>query len=113
MGEKDESILVQVIISSTELFEGRLLYDAIVEKAQENDLDGATVLRGVEGFGAGSRIHKKQPFRTSDDIPVVIMFVDKADRIQKFLPVLNQMVKKGLVIQTGATVIVHRHTGEH
>jgi PII-like signaling protein len=112
MSENDECILIQVIVSSTELFEGKLLYDAIVEMAQENGLDGATVLRGVEGFGAGGHIHKKQPFRTSDDIPVVIMLVDKVDRIQQFLPVLNKMVKKGLVIQTGATVLVHRHSGD-
>lgn len=104
-----EGQLLRVFIGETEYFEGKLLYDAIILKAREQGIAGATVVRGFEGYGASSRIHKVEALRKSEDIPVVIEIVDKAERIHSFLPIVEKMVTKGLIILEKINIIAYRH----
>jgi PII-like signaling protein len=92
-----DAILLRIFIGEDDRYEHRPLYEAIVLKAREMHLDGATVLRGPMGFGASSRLHSAKILRLSDDLPLVIEIVDSKDKIDAFLPVLDGMVKSGLV----------------
>ena len=92
-----DAVLLRVFFGEDDKF-GRLpLYEAIVLKAREMHLAGATVLRGPMGFGHSSRIHTTKILRLSEDLPIVIEIVDAEDRINEFLPVLDSMIGSGLV----------------
>lgn len=84
------------------------LYEAIVRAAREHGMAGATVLRGVMGFGAHSVVHTAKILRLAEDLPLVIEIIDRADRIQSFLPVVDEMVTEGLVTIEKARVIAYR-----
>ena len=92
-----ESVLLRVFIGESDRWEGRPLYEAIVLKAREQHLAGATVLRGPMGFGKSSRLHTSKILRLSEDLPLVIEIVDSEEKINAFLPVLDGMVGGGLV----------------
>ena len=92
-----ESLLLRIFTGETDKFEGRPLYKAIVEEARKHGMAGATVLRGILGFGANSRIHTSQILRLSEDLPLIIEIVDTEDRINTFLPRLDEMINEGLV----------------
>lgn len=106
-----ESVLLRVFIGESDRFEGRPLYEAIVETARKKGMAGATVLRGVLGFGANSRIHTSKILRLSEDLPLVIEIVDTEEKIEAFLPGLDEMIGEGLVTLEKARVIVYRHNG--
>ena len=89
--------LLRIFFGERDQFEGRPLYEAIVLKAREMHLGGATVLRGPMGFGHSSRLHTSTILRLSDDLPLVIEIVDSEERIAGFLPVLDTMMDSGLV----------------
>lgn len=89
--------LVRIYVGDTDQWHGKPLYSAIVERAHQQGLAGATVTRGLEGYGATSRIHTARILRLSEDLPVVIDIVDREDRIAGFLPLLDEMVTEGLV----------------
>ena len=107
-----EAILLRVFIGESDRIEGKLLYEAIVEEARKKNLAGATVLRGILGFGANSRIHTSKILRLSEDLPVVVEIVDEEKKIQKFLPQLDKMVAEGLVTMEKAHVIAYRHNSK-
>jgi len=107
-----ESQLLRVFIDETDRWHGRLLYQAIVEKAREMGMAGATVLHGIMGFGAHSRMHESHVLRLSENLPVVIEIVDKTERIEAFLPVLDEMVQEGLVTLENVKVMAYRHSAE-
>ena len=86
----------------------RSLYEAIVQEARKRGLAGATVFRGFEGFGAHSRVHTARILRLSEDLPIVVEIVDTEEKIQAFLPALDEMVKEGLATVEKATVIFYR-----
>ncbi|CAN5343221.1 DUF190 domain-containing protein [soil metagenome] len=92
-----EATLLRVFIGETDRYEGRPLYEAIVLKARELHLAGATVLRGPMGYGHSSRLHTVKILRLSEDLPIVIDIVDSDEKIEAFLPVLDQMMGSGLV----------------
>lgn len=104
-----EAQLVRIFIGESDRKDGRPLYEAIVLRARELGLAGATVLRGLEGFGAASRIHTAHVLRLSDDLPIVVEIVDREDRIAAFLPELDAMVGEGLVTIEKVRVISYRH----
>ena len=85
------------------------MYEAIVEEARRRGLAGATVLRGTLGYGAASRIHTAKILRLSEDLPMVVEIVDEADKINQFLPDLDQMIGEGLVTIEKVEVLVYRH----
>ena len=92
-----DAVLVRIFFGEDDRFENRPLHEAIVLKARELQLGGATVLRGHMGFGHSSRIHTTKILRLSQDLPVIVEIVDSKDKIDTFLPVLDGMMSSGLV----------------
>jgi PII-like signaling protein len=90
-----QALLLRIFIGEDDRHEGRPLYEAIVLKAREMHLAGATVLRGPMGFGPSSRLHTTKILRLSEDLPLVIEMVDSEEKIDDFLPVLDQMMSSG------------------
>ena len=111
MKMEGEGQLVRIFIGESDHWEGRPLYEAIVLAAREHGLAGATVLRGLAGFGANSRIHTIKVLRLSEDLPIVIEIVDRPDRIASFLPTLDKMVTEGMVTLEKVSILVYRHNG--
>ena len=104
-----EAELLRIFIGESDKYKGKPLYEAIVLLAREKGLAGATVLKGVMGFGAASRIHTAKVLRLSDDLPMIIEIVDKPERIQKILPELDAMIQEGLITLETIKVIAYRH----
>jgi hypothetical protein len=92
-----QAVLLRIFIGENDRFGGSPLYEVIVLKAREQHLAGATVLRGPMGFGASSRLHTAKILRLSEDLPLVIEIVDSEDRINAFLPTLDEVMTSGLV----------------
>ncbi len=103
-----EALLLRVFLGEADRHEGRPLYEAIVLEARRLGLAGATVLQGFMGFGAHSRIHTAKVLQLSEDLPVVVEIVDTQDKIRAFLPVLDGMVREGLVTLEKVQVISYR-----
>jgi uncharacterized protein len=93
----ENALLLRIFLGQDERHEHQPLYEAIVMKAREHHLAGATVLRGPMGFGHSSRIHTTKVLRLSQDLPVVVEIVDSEAKINAFLPVLDAMIGSGLV----------------
>ena len=103
-----EAMLLRVFIGESDRWKHAPLYEAIVLKARELQLAGATVLRGPMGYGKSSRLHTAKILRLSMDLPLVIELVDTEEKIQAFLPVLDEMMKGGLVTLEKVRVIDYR-----
>ncbi len=103
-----DGYLLRVFIGESDRWHGRPLYEAIVLKARELHLAGATVLRGPMGFGAKSRIHTAKILRLSEDLPIVIEIVDSKEKIDSLLPHIDEMVSDGLVTLEKVQVIQYR-----
>jgi PII-like signaling protein len=97
MQNPQEATLLRIFFGEDDKYESLPLYEAIVLKAREMHLGGATVLRGNVGFGHSSRIHTTKILRLSQDLPMIVEIVDSKDKIDAFLPVLDQMIGSGLV----------------
>jgi PII-like signaling protein len=91
-----EGHLLRIFIGENDRYENLPLYEWIVRKAREHGLAGATVLRGLEGFGAQSRLHTAKILRLSSDLPIVVEIVDTKDKIESFIPTIDEAVKEGL-----------------
>lgn len=104
-----DGVLLRVFIGSSDKFEGKPLYESIVQKVRELGLAGATVLRGTEGFGAHSVVHKSSLLEMSTDLPVVIEIVDSNDKVQLLLPHLEKMVQEGMITMEYVTILMYRH----
>lgn len=100
--------LLRIFIGESDKWKGKPLYEAIVTKARELHLGGATVLRGPMGFGASSRIHTSKILRLSDDLPIVIEIVDSKAKIDELMPHIDEMVTEGLVTLEPVRVIHYR-----
>src|SRR6266542_2390950 len=103
-----EAMLLRIFIGESDRWEHKPLYEAIVLKARETHLAGATVLRGPMGFGKSSRLHTAKILRLSMDLPIVIEIVDAEEKIQQFLPMLDGMLTGGLVTTEKMTVVEYR-----
>ena len=103
--------LLRIYVGESDKWEGRPLYEVIVHAAREAGLAGATVLRGVMGYGRHSRMHTAKILRSSEDLPVVIEIADAAEKVDAFLPTLDEIVLEGLV--TVEKVRVLRYGGGH
>jgi hypothetical protein len=103
-----EGKLLRLFIGESDTWEGKPLYRAIVERVREEGLAGATVLRGIEGFGASSVLHTTRLLELSSDLPIVIEIVDREDRIERILPVIDEMVGDGLLTVERVHVIDYR-----
>ncbi|MFZ5991279.1 MAG: DUF190 domain-containing protein [Deinococcota bacterium] len=104
-----EAKLVRIFIGESDRWQGKPLYEAIVLEAKRQGLAGATVFKGVMGFGAHSRIHSAKILQLSEDLPVMIEIVDAEEKVRAFLPALEAMVGEGLVTMERVEVIRYRH----
>lgn len=100
--------LLRLFIGESDRWHGKPLYQAIVERARDEGLAGATVIRGIEGFGAHAHLHTARILRLSEDLPVVVEIVDTEENIRRVLPMLDEMVGEGLVTLEKVEVIVYR-----
>jgi len=103
-----DAVLLRIFIGESDRWEHKPLYEAIVLKAREMHLAGATVLRGPMGFGKSSRLHTAKILRLSMDLPLVIEIIDSEEKIQQFLPVLDPMMGGGLLTMEKVKVIEYR-----
>jgi PII-like signaling protein len=94
-----------IFIGESDQYGHKPLYVEIVERAHQAGLAGATVVRGFEGFGASSHIHTARILRMSDDLPVVVIIVDQVDRIDAFLPTLDELITEGLVVREDVEIV--------
>ncbi|WP_304224105.1 DUF190 domain-containing protein [Gracilinema caldarium] len=112
MHSEEKDILLRIFIGENDHHKGRPLYEAIVKKARELDLAGATVLRGIMGFGADSRLKSAHILDLSNDLPIVIEIIDKPEQIDKLIPFLDEVVTEGLVTIESIRVLKYRnHSG--
>jgi len=105
-----EAQRLRAYVGESDQYHGRPLYEAIVALAREQGLAGATVTRGVLGFGANSRIHTAKILRLSEDLPMIVEIVDTAEKVQKLLPQLDAMITEGLITVDSVNVHVYRHS---
>ena len=103
-----EGQLLRIFIGESDRWPGKPLYEAIVEVARREGLAGATVIRGIEGFGADSHLHTTRILRLSQDLPVVVEIVDREEAIARVLPELDKMVGEGMVTLERVHVISYR-----
>lgn len=108
MKQTEQATLLRIYLSESDRWHGRPLYEQIVLKARELGLAGATVLRGIMGFGAGSRVHTTKIERLAEDLPVVIEIVDSAERLALLTPLLDERLADGLVTMEEVRVARYR-----
>jgi len=104
-------LLARIYIGESDTWQGRPLYEAIVHLLRDRGLAGATVLRGIEGFGAKHHIHTTRILRLSEDLPILIEVVDVEERVRAVLPQLDAMVTGGLITLERVEVIAYRADG--
>ena len=105
----EEGELLRVFIGESDRWEGKPLYEALIFKAREMGLAGATMLRGLMGYGAASRVHTAKILRLSEDLPIIVEIVDSREKIAAFLPTIDEMIQEGLVTLERVRVILYRH----
>ncbi|MBI3949484.1 MAG: DUF190 domain-containing protein [Acidobacteria bacterium] len=101
--------MLRIYIGEDDKWEGVPLYEAIVKKLRELDIAGATVLRGIMGYGARQRIHKFRLLALSTDLPIMITVVEKPEKIERLIPVLDEMVADGLIALSDVEIIKYSH----
>lgn len=101
-------LLVRIYLGESDTWKGRPLYQAIVERLRERGLSGATVLRGIEGFGAKQHLHSTRILSLSEDLPILVEAVDTEERIRAILPELDEMLADGLITLEKVEVIAYR-----
>ena len=107
----EDAELLRIFVGADHRYNRKPLYEAIVFAAREQRLAGATVVSGAMGFGANSRIHTAKILRLSEDLPVVIEIVDTPEKIAAFLPIVDEMMDKGMITIEPIKVIAYRHAG--
>ena len=100
--------LLRIYVGESDTWHGKPLYQAIVERVREEGLAGATVIRGIEGFGRTSRLHTARILRLSEDLPVLIEIVDTEERVEEILPLLDDMISEGLVTIEAVQILAYR-----
>jgi PII-like signaling protein len=97
--------MIRIHFGENDRWQGKPLYEAIVKEAHQRDLAGATAYRGIEGYGASSRIHQKHFLGLSSDLPIMVTIIDEAPKIEAFMPLLQGMVSEGLIAISDVDVI--------
>ena len=103
-----EGKLLRIFIGEADQWQGQPLYEAIVQLARKEGMAGATALKGFMGFGCKSHMHTSKILRMSEDLPIIIEMVDSEEKITRFLPHLDEMVKEGLITLERANVVMYR-----
>lgn len=107
-----EGKLLRLFIGESDTWHGKPLYQAIVERVRAAGMAGATVIRGIEGFGADSHLHTSRILRLSEDLPVVIEIVDTPERIDEIVPILDEMVTEGMLTLERVQIVSYRSSAE-
>ena len=107
-----EGKLLRLFIGESDTWHGKPLYQAIVERVRREGFAGATVLRGIEGFGADSHLHTSRILRLSEDLPVVIEIVDTPEQIDRVVPILDEMVGEGMLTLERVQIVSYRSSDE-
>ena len=105
----EEGCLLRIFIGESDRHDGRPLYEWLVQQARESGLAGTTVLRGIQGFGAHSRLHVAKIMRLSTDLPIIVEVVDTTEKIEAFLPLVDENVKEGLATVEKVRIRLYRH----
>jgi hypothetical protein len=105
----EEGMALRIFIGETERHKGKALYEQIVLKAKDLKLSGATVVRGLMGFGADSHMHTAKLLSLSDNSPIVIEIIDSEENLNKFLPFLDEVIVEGMVTVEKVKVFRYRH----
>ncbi len=111
MNSQQTGMLLRVFIGESDRQEGTPLYQWIVKAAREEGLAGATVLRGLEGFGAGRKLHQAKVLRLAEDLPLVVEIVDREEKIRAFLPRLEAVIEGGMVTLERVEIHIYRAKG--
>ena len=106
------ALLVRIYIGEADHRDGKPLYQAIVAFLRDQDIAGATVFRGIEGFGANAHLHTTRLLRLSEDLPILVEVVDEEARLRAILPELDTMVGDGLITLEAVEVVAYRGTGQ-
>ncbi len=101
--------MLRIHFGEDDQWQGRPLYEAIVERCRKLDIAGATVYRGIEGYGASTMIRRSHMFHLSADAPILVQVIDTAENIQRLIPVLDEMVQEGLIAMSDVEVIKYVH----
>ncbi len=109
MKVSEDAVLLRIFIGESDKIKGKPLFEEIVKEARRLDMAGATVLRGIMGFGADSRMHSTKLLTISEDLPIIIEIVDCKDKIDKLMPFIDEHVVEGLVTRETVHVIKYRH----
>ena len=104
----EEGYLLRIFVGESDKHEGRPLYEWLVLRARERGLAGATVIRGVMGFGPSSRIYTSKILRLSEDLPMIVEIVDSLEKLESFLAEIEGVIQEGLVTMEGARVRIYR-----
>ena len=107
---QSQAKMMRILIGEEDRWHDKPLYQALVEALRANDIAGVTVYRGILGYGANRRIHKGSTLKLSHDAPILLTVVDTEPKLRAFFPVLDQMVKQGLVVLSDVDVIKYSHT---
>ncbi len=107
----ENGVKLRIYIGESDTWKGENLYSAIVLKAREMKLAGATVFRGIMGYGANSHIHTAKVLRLSEDLPVLIEIVDTEENINRIMPFIQETVRQGMVTQEKINVKLYRGEG--
>ena len=105
----ETGVLIRIFVGESDTYNGIPLYEAIIKRARKLNMAGATVVRGIMGFGATSRIHTSKILMLSEDLPIVIELVDSEEKINHLMPFLDENVKEGLITMENVKVIKYRH----
>ncbi len=104
----EEGVLLRIFIGEADTIKGKPLYEVILLKAKDLGLAGVTVLKGIMGFGAHTRIHTSKVLRLSEDLPIVIEIIDREEKIEEIQPFLDEVVQEGLITKEKVKVIKYR-----
>ena len=104
----EDGKLLRIFVGEADKWQGKPLYEEIILLAKKKSMAGATAVKGFMGFGCKSHMHTTKLLRLSEDLPVVIEIVDSEEKINAFLPLLDEMVKEGLITLEKATVVMYR-----
>ena len=100
--------LLRIFIGEADKWNGKPLYEEIIFLAKKNGLAGATAIKGFMGFGCKSHMHTTKLLRLSEDLPIIIEIVDSDEKIGQFVPLLDEMVKEGLITLEKANILMYR-----
>jgi hypothetical protein len=104
-----EELLLRIFIGESDSYDGKALYEYIVYKARELHIAGATVIRGIMGYGANSKIHTAKILRLSEDLPIIIEIVDDEEKIKTLLPYIEESIENGIVTMEKVKIIKFRN----